>query len=164
MVVAARPVTASLDSIYEGGLPIETIFGLPVHPLATHAVVVLLPLASVGLIVSASGIKRSKRYGGVVALLAGLAALSAFIAMASGRDLAARLGYGQQQHFELGEWMPWVGFAVFGAATLLWLLDKKPPTRGGLGKIVALVSIVVGVVAIVATVYVGYLGASLTWG
>jgi uncharacterized membrane protein len=149
---------------YGGGLPIKEIFGLPVHPLVVHAVVVLVPLASLGLIVMATSIKRSKRYGGPVTLIAGIALGSAFLAMASGRDLAARFGYGAQEHFEMGEWMPWVALAVFVNCLLLWLLDKKPPKRSLPGTVLAIAGLVVAVVAIGATVYTGHLGAELVWG
>ena len=150
--------------IYGGGLPLKEIFGLPVHPLVVHAVVVLVPLASLGLIMMASGIRRSKRYGGLVTLIAGIAAVSAFLAMASGRDLAERFGYGAQEHFAMGRWMPWVGLAVFANCLLLWLLDKKPSQRNLPGKVLAIAGFVVAAAAIGATVYTGHLGAELVWG
>lgn len=154
----------SAPSLYEGGLPVDTVFGLPIHPLVVHAAVVLLPLAAVGLIVMATDLKRSRRYGGAVVLLAASAAASAFLAVASGRDLAARYGYGEQAHFELGEWMPWFASALLAATVLLLLLDKKPPSRSAVGRIVALVSVVIALATIVATIRTGHLGAELTWG
>jgi uncharacterized membrane protein len=150
--------------IYGGGLPIQEIFGLPVHPLVVHAVVVLVPLASLGLILMASSIKRSKRYGGLITLIAGVAAASAFLAMASGRDLADRFGYGAQEHFAMGQWMPWVGLAVFVNCLLLWLVDKKPPNRSLPGTVLSIAGFVVAALAIAATVYTGHLGAELVWG
>lgn len=164
MVASALLGMPGVDGIYDGGLPITQVFGLPLHPLVVHAAVVLLPLSAIGLIMMASGIKRSKKYGSVVVLLAGVAALSTFLAMASGRDMAAGRSYGPQQHFELGGWMPWVGLAVFVAALLLWLADKKPPKRGLPGTLLAVLSVLVAVAAIGATVWVGHLGAELTWG
>jgi len=152
-----------VESLFDG-FPIKEVFGLPLHPLVVHAVVVLLPLASIGLIVMASGIKRSKQYGGLVTLIAGVAMVSAFTAAASGRDLAARLGYGEQDHFTFGQWLQWVAVALFMATLALWLLDKKPSSRGTAGGIVAIVGVVVALIGIAATVYVGHLGADLTWG
>lgn len=150
--------------IYGGGLPIKEIFGLPVHPLVVHAVVVLVPLASFGLILMATSIKRSKRYGGPVTLIAGIGAGAAILAMASGRDLAARFGYGAQEHFAMGQWMPWVALAVFLNCLLLWLMDKKPPKRSLPGTVLSIAGLVVAAVAIGATVYTGHLGAELVWG
>jgi hypothetical protein len=161
---APLALAAPSAGLYDGGLPITEVFGLPLHPLIVHAAVVLLPLASIGLVVMATSIARSKRYGGAVALLAGVGALSAFLAMASGRDLRTALGYGSSDHFTYGEWMPWVGLALFGTAVVLWLLDKRPPKRSGLGKVVALLAYPVALATIAATVYVGHLGAKLTWG
>jgi uncharacterized membrane protein len=152
------------QGIYEGGLPIEEIFGLPVHPLVVHAAVVLIPLASLGLVLMATSIKRSKRYGAVVTAIAGAAAVSAFLAMASGRDLAERFGYGDQQHFDLGEWMPWVGLALFANCLLLWLVDKKPSSRSFPGTMLAIAGFVVAAVATGMTVWTGHLGADLVWG
>lgn len=164
MVASAVLGTPAVDGIYDGGLPITQVFGLPLHPLVVHAAVVLVPLSAIGLIFMASGIKRSKTYGSIVVLLAGVAALSTFLAMASGRDMAQGRSYGPQQHFEYGGWMPWVGLALFVAALLLWLADKKPPKRSGFGNVLAILSMVIAVAAIVATVWVGHLGAELTWG
>ena len=152
------------QGIYEGGLPIEEIFGLPVHPLVVHAAVVLIPLASLGLVLMATSIKRSKRYGAVVTAIAGAAAVSAFLARASGRDLAERFGYGDQQHFDLGEWMPWVGLALFANCLLLWLVDKKPSSRSFPGTMLAIAGFVVAAVATGMTVWTGHLGADLVWG
>ncbi len=152
------------QGIYEGGLPLKEIFGLPVHPLVVHAVVVLIPLASLGLVLMATSIKRSKRYGAAVTAIAAVAAASAFVAMASGRDLAERFGYGQQQHFEIGGWMPWVGLALFGNCLLLWLVDKKPASRSFPGTMLAIAGFLIAAAATGLTVYTGHLGADLVWG
>lgn len=164
MVATAFPGIPASEGIYDGGLPVTEVFGLPLHALIVHAAAVLLPLACLGLIFMASSIKRSKRYGSIIVLLAGAAGISTFLAMASGRDMARGRNYGPQQHFQLGSWLPWVALAVFVAALLLWLLDKKPPKRSMIGTLLSVLSIVIALAAIVATVWVGHLGAELTWG
>lgn len=164
MMAIAVFATPTIDGIYDGGLPVTQLFGLPLHPLLVQLSGVLLPLSAIGLILMASGIKRSKKYGGLIVLLAGVAAIATFLAMVSGRDMARGRNYGLQQHFELGGWLPWVGLAVFGGALLLWLVDKKPPKRSAFGALLAILSVVVASAAIIATVWIGYLGAQLTWG
>ncbi len=163
MINAVGPVSLP-DELYGGGFFVKEVFGLPLHPLVVHAAVVLIPLAALGLIVMVSGATRSRRFGGAVTLLAVLGATSAFVAMASGRDLAERFGYGEQRHFELGGWMPWVGLALLATTALLWLLDKRSPSRGMPGKVVALLALGVAVGAVAMTVVTGHLGAELTWG
>ena len=163
MTLSAVASVTVVEGLFDA-FPIKEVFGLPLHPLVIHAVVVLLPMAGIGLIVMASGIKRSKQYGALVTLIAGIAMVSAFTAAASGRDLALALGYGEQDHFTFGQWLQWVSLALFGVTLLLWLLDKKPSSRGTAGGIVAIVGVVVALIAIAATIYVGHLGAELTWG
>jgi len=60
--------------------------------------------------------------------------------------------------------MPWVGLAIFSAALLLWLIDKKPAKRGVPAKIIAALAMLVALGAIGMTVWTGHLGAELTWG
>lgn len=162
-VIAAAPPPA--QGIYDGGLPLTEVFGLPVHPLVVHGAVVLLPLAAVGLILMAASRKHAKSYGGLVVILALVAWVFGLLAMLSGRDLAAALGYGSDDpHFVWGNWLPWVGLALFGTTLLLWITDRRSPSRNGLGTLLALVGFVVGAATIAATIYVGHLGADLTWG
>lgn len=163
-MVPLRAGSTLPSEILGGGLPFKEFLGLPVHPLVVHGAVVLLPLAAIGVFAMATDIKRSKKYGFLVTVLAAVAGVFSLLAVASGRDLAVSLGSGQQQHFELGELLPWFALALFGAALLLWLIDKKPTKRGLPGKILALVAIVVGVATIGWTLYTGHLGAELTWG
>ena len=58
------------QGIYEGGLPIEEIFGLPVHPLVVHAAVVLIPLASLGLVLMAMAVAAAEVAVGLSILIA----------------------------------------------------------------------------------------------
>src|SRR3954451_5031444 len=75
-----------------GGAVFDTINGLPIHPLVVHAVVVLLPLACVGLIAIAVYPPWRSRFGVLVGLAAAAATASIPVATESGERLAARLG------------------------------------------------------------------------
>lgn len=145
-------------------LPIDEVGGLPLHPLVVHAVVVLVPLAAVGLIVMASSGARSKRYSPAVMIVAGLGAASAFLAMVSGQAFRKSLGMSKQQHFEYGEYLPWVALVLFAVIVVLALLDRQGGgKRSGLGTILAIVGMVVAIGAIVLTVLTGHSGAALVW-
>ena len=160
----ASAVPDAPGDLYPSGLPVQELFGVPVHVLVIHGALVMLPLASIGLIFIATGISRSKRYGGAVALLALFGFLASYLAVASGEDLARSYGYSEQEHFQLGYWVPWFGVAVVVASTLLWLLDKKPPKRGGPAKVIALLSFLIGALTIVLVAWTGISGSQLTWG
>jgi hypothetical protein len=161
MLTAVRPA----QDLYDGGLPITEVFGLPVHPLVVHGAVVLLPLAAIGLILMSASAKHSKRYGGLVVVVALVAWLFSILAMLSGRDLRAAQGRpADLDHFVWGGWLPWAGLALFGVTALLWLADRKASARSGLGVVVSLVGFVVAAGTLAATIYVGHLGAELTWG
>lgn len=161
------PVASLLpaEGLYDDGLPITEVFGLPVHPLVVHGAVVLLPLASIGLLLMVTSAARGKRYGALFTGLSFVAWIFSLLAVFSGRDLKAALGYtGDNVHFVWGGWLPWAGLAVFGTTLLLWLTDRRGSGRNVLGFVLTLVGFVVALGTIAATVYVGHAGAGLTWG
>ena len=146
-------------------LPIDEVAGLPLHPLVVHAVVVLLPLGAVGLIVMATSGSRSQRYSPAVLIVSGLGMLAAFTAVLSGQDFRETLGLGKEQHFEFGEYVPWVAVALFVVTVILALLDRRSDGhRSGIGTMFAIVGMAVAVAAIVLTVLTGHTGAELVWG
>ena len=51
---------------------LDTVAGLPVHPLVVHAAVVLLPLAALGAILMAVWRSFSRRFGVIVVITAGV--------------------------------------------------------------------------------------------
>ena len=83
--------------------PIDEIAGLPIHPLVVHAVVVLVPLAALGLIVMGSSGARSKRYSPLVVFVGFVAMVSAFIAEWTGQELREEPASGCVHHFDYGE-------------------------------------------------------------
>lgn len=143
-------------------LPIDEVAGLPLHPLAAHAAVVLIPLAALGLMVMASSGGRSKRYSPLVVFVGVVATVSAFLSEWSGESL--RQG-GSGQHFTYGQWLPWVATVLFAFIVILALMDRQGGgRRNAVGTIVSLAAIVVALLSIVATVAVGYTGTQLVWG
>ncbi|MEV4388804.1 DUF2231 domain-containing protein, partial [Micromonospora sp. NPDC049580] len=61
----------------------DTVNGLPLHPLVVHAVVVLLPLAALGVAALAVRPSWRGRYGGLVVLITALATAAIPLATSS---------------------------------------------------------------------------------
>lgn len=144
----------------------DTVFGLPVHAIVVHAVVVLVPLAAVGGVLIAVRPSWSRRFGILVVVAAGLGAVSAVVAKESGEQLATRVGI-PQVHADLGDAMPVVAGVFFVAVTVFWLFDRGIPAnrhRPAWLMVLAVVVIVAAIIAIVWTVRVGHTGAEAVWG
>lgn len=145
-----------MDSLF------DVVAGLPVHPLVIHSVVVLVPLAALGLIVAVLNTAFRKRFAGVLIVLLGITVPLAFIARASGQALAERIGI-TQRHRELGESVPlWVA-AFFVVAVVWWLITRRSPSIL-VRRILGGVLIVTAVQLLVVTFFVGHSGAEATWG
>jgi hypothetical protein len=143
----------------------DTVFGLPLHPLAVHAAVVLVPLAALGAVIMAISPRLARRYGGLI-VVAGVASLVAsFIAKEAGESLASRLGV-TAQHAQLGDVVPI--FALLLALGLIgfWLVDRGIPgnrSRPWWLRVAAVALIVIAVLATVWTVRAGHSGAESVW-
>ena len=83
------------------------VFGLPLHPLVVHAVVVLLPLSALGLIACVVVGRWRRTFAGLSVLGLIVGTVSAFVAMLSGNALAAQAGI-PAAHQSLGQVLPWV--------------------------------------------------------
>ena len=138
-------------------------FGLPLHPLVVHAVVVLLPLSGLGLIacVAFAGLRR--RYAGLtmLGLVAGTAAT--FVAAASGQELAARVGT-PAVHMAWGEWLPRVASVTLVLAAVWYFLQRGKERLPLLARVLGIVSAVAAAASIALTVIVGHSGATAVWG
>jgi uncharacterized membrane protein len=164
---------------------LDTIDGLPVHPLVVHAVVVLLPLAVLGTILVAVLPRWRARYGGLNAFVAVLATALCPIATGSGEALEHRVG-DPGAHAELGDQLVWFALPMTLLAIVLWWVQRRhradadlaadlaadtkdPGARGrgpravrGLG-VVAVLSVVAAVAAGVQVYRVGDSGAEAVW-
>jgi uncharacterized membrane protein len=138
-------------------------FGLPLHPLVVHAVVVLLPLAALGVIACVVVAPLRRRYAGLtlLGLVAGTGAT--LVAAASGQELAARVGT-PALHMALGEWLPRVAIATLVPAAVWYFLQRGKERQPLLAKVLGAVSAVAAAAAIVLTVLVGHSGATAVWG
>jgi hypothetical protein len=140
----------------------DTVFGLPVHVLVVHGVVVLLPLMTVVTTVWAFLPRASRVVGwAVVVANAGTAAM-AFVAKESGQELQARLG-GQvaQEHAEIADLLPFFALALLLASALVQGLrtrDMQVPER-----LPAVLTLVVAAATLYWAVRTGHSGSEAVW-
>ena len=147
--------------------------GLPVHPLVVHAVVVLLPLATLGLIAIAVRPAWRRPYGLLVVACTALATVMIPIATSSGEALEERVG-NPGEHAELGEQLIWFAVPMLLLAAALWWLDRRSTTTGsastaratspGIIRTVAALAVVAALATSVQVYRVGDSGARSAWG
>lgn len=146
-------------------LPLDTVFGLPVHALVVHSVVVLLPLSAIGAICMACWPRFSRRFAPLVVLLAFACVVFSLISRESGKALAERVGL-PQVHSELGETMPQIALAFFVVLLVFWLFDRGIPGnrhRPVWLRFLAVLLIMLAVFATYWVIRVGHSGAEATW-
>lgn len=146
------------------------INGLPLHPLVIHAVVVLIPLSTLGAVLVAARPSWSRAYGPLVAAGAVGAAVSALVAQQAGNalliergltgDSAARI----ETHGRWGLYVVVLGiiFAVLAVAATVLTYRSASATR--LHRGLAWGAAAVGIAATVFTVLAGETGAESVWG
>ena len=158
----------------------EFVFGLPIHPLAVHATVVLVPLAALALLAHVLLPAARRRLGIVTPVLAVVALVLVPISTQSGEQLQHRLPQSGlvEQHAQLADGMlPWT-LALAGMAVAVYALDRVRARAGAGGvdtgsggwatrRAVGLVATVLAVVAVVGltqqVIRVGHSGATATW-
>jgi len=148
------------------GGPFDLIAGLPLHPLASHAPIVLVPLVAFAALAMSYWPSFSRRYGLPVLVLAVIAQLSLFVSKASGQALKERLNREIERHESYGEIAP---FTFIPLLILLFIRYRMDKTGAGIGSPVLrrLVSIILALAAILALVYIfltGHSGAESVWG
>lgn len=146
----------------------DTVLGLPVHSLVVHAVVVLVPLASVGLIAVVVRPSWRRSYAPVVALLATAGVAMVPVAVLSGRRLKEHLQVGGVVADQIHRHQQMANLVIF-PAVLMWVLAVAVfvlDRRGRLGRGVTVVGVLAVVAAVAATGQVmvaGHLGTTAVW-
>lgn len=160
-----------------------SIGGIPLHPLVVHAVVVLLPLAALGTVAVAVRPAWRRQLGTPVLLVAVVAVLSIFPALASGNDLAASMGGGSPLVAEHASraaylWPVAVAFLVLLAATVVLgkRADRAEQPTGAHGAVAVAtrtpqrITLVLGALAAIAglvvmalVIWIGHAGATAVW-
>lgn len=138
------------------------VFGLPLHPLVVHAVVVLVPLVAVGMVAAAASTRWAERLRGVLAALSVAAAVTAVVAVSSGEQLLTQVPGSPEaaRHADVSSMLAW--FLAPGSllvVTWAWLTRRGDGPRW-LGWVAA--AAMVGLTA--WTVLAGHSGAESVWG
>ena len=139
----------------------ELVFGIPAHPLLVHAVVVLLPLAAIGMIAMVlippfRGKVQKYFVGGTLIVATG----SAFLAKESGETLRSVSGV-SEYHQEWGSRTFYAALALVVLSALWLWLDTKP--KSIYKTITGILVLLVSLAAITATVLAGHSGAESVW-
>lgn len=152
----------------------DTVNGLPLHPLVVHAVVVLLPLAALGVLALAVRPSWRGRFGVLVVVIAALATAAIPLATQSGESLEHRVG-DPGRHAELGDTLLWFALPLLAlSVALVWLhrraarpaegSTERSARPGALGVVVAVLAVVVAAANLVQVYRVGDSGAKAVWG
>src|SRR3954447_15803633 len=148
----------------------DTVGGIPIHPLVVHAVVVLVPLAGLGVGAISLVPKWRGRYGILVMSAAVLAALLVPIATQSGESLEEFAGDSEliDRHAELGNTMLWGAIPLAVVAVVLWWLGRRTERGQSVPRwasmLVGGVGLVVAIAVVVQIVLIGHSGAKAVWG
>ena len=148
--------------VSDGSGLFSTAFGLPMHPLVVHAVVVLLPISAVGLILVLARPRWRTPFGylALAGLLVGGAATLA--AKESGEALASRVGL-PQQHANLGSALTFVTFWLIVCALGWFVASGVKGARWWLSIVLAIAAGALAVTTSVLTIAAGHTGASAVW-
>lgn len=139
------------------------VFGLPLHPLVVHAVVVLVPLSALGaLAVIASGWVRD-RYGWLTVAFAVAAAGGAIVAKLAGEALADSLGVRALvvNHRMWGELVPYPTVTLAVALPAALLARGRSTVGWWVAAVVTVLAALAGLILVVLT---GDSGARAVWG
>ncbi len=137
--------------------------GVPLHPLIVHAVVVLVPLASLLLLLAAVS-PRIRRWAGILTpITATLALVMVPLATQSGEALEKRVDASPalKEHTELGDSLLYFVLTLAILAWALWFLDRR--ARSGLMTAVIVLSVVSVLATTVQVIRIGHSGASASW-
>ena len=155
---------------------LDSLFGLPAHPLIVHAAVVLVPLAAIGTIAIAFWPSARRKIGWVVVGLALVGTVSCYLASKSGEALQENVPRTAAvvDHAQEGDGAAFFGAAVFVGAAAIMGIDEVRRRRTAAGQPddprLRTIGIAAGAVAIVLSllggariVQVGHSGAKAVW-
>lgn len=151
----------------------DTIAGLPVHPLAVHAAVVLLPLVSLGVLLTVFVRRWGTKYGFLTLLGVVAAAVSAFVAKESGEALLQKESV-DPLHVFWGNITPLVALGLMATYGLWFMFTRSrakdagtttatPAKTSPIAMLFGGLSVLLALGVIVLAVVVGHSGATKVW-
>lgn len=144
---------------------LDTIFGLPMHPLIVHATVVLVPTAAL-LVAWAALHGRFRGWSGPVAPLAAVVACVLVpLSTGSGEELEHRVGASSlvHEHAELAGTLIWFVIPLALAAIAGYVLHRRGGAARGLTIGVAVLSVALAGATLVDVALIGHSGAKASW-
>jgi hypothetical protein len=148
---------------------LDTIFGLPMHPLIVHATVVLVPTATLLVALAAVYPRFRSWIGPVPALAALLSCVLVPLSTGSGEELQSRVGETAlvEKHQELADTLIWfvIPLAVF-AVGAYWLQRRSESGQApgkGLVAGVSVVAVLLSGATLVDVALIGHSGAKASW-
>jgi drug/metabolite transporter (DMT)-like permease len=155
---------------------LDSLFGLPAHPLVVHLAVVLVPLAALGTIAIAFWDAARRRIGWIVVALAFLAFVGCFLAKESGEALqeSVRHTNAVDAHVEMADGGTVAGFAVFIGAAGIMVVDlivgrrtarNRPalPLQKQAPMIMGVLAVLLALLGTIRIIQIGHSGAKATW-
>ncbi len=149
---------------------LDTVLGLPAHPLIVHATVVVVPTAAAAVLLAAVWPRFRAWAGWGPLALAVLAVVLTPLSTSSGESFEHRLGGSRlvEDHSHLADLLIWwvVPLAVLALA-LYWIhgfRGGRPQQRGrALTAALVVLPVVVAVGTLVQVVLIGHSGARAAW-
>jgi len=146
----------------------DTIFGLPVHVLVIHGVLVLIPAAAVAAVAIAwyGGWREWVRY--LVLAIVTAALISVPVATESGAALMRRVNAGGlvaeqiRDHEAAGNLLLWPVVALWVMTIVVVVLHSRPHSRSAT-RLVGMLTLLAALAAIGQVVITGHLGATAVW-
>jgi hypothetical protein len=142
--------------------PFGAVLGLPLHPLVVHAVVVLVPLVTVGLLVAVARPLWAERLRLPLVALGWGAAASAVVARLSGQRLLGAVPGSPEvaRHADLADLLA-LGVVGFALVLTAWAFAGRDGTGA---RWIGWTAAAVGVLVTGWTVLAGHSGAVAVWG
>jgi hypothetical protein len=152
---------------------LNSIAGLPLHPLIVHATVVVVPTAALAVLLAAVW-PRFRRWAGVLPLALAVAAVVLDpLTTSSGESLEHQVGSNAliEKHSHLADGLlPWlIALVVMAGALFVWDWRRRRGL-GGAGRSRSWLRVAISVIAVVAArgttvqvVRIGHSGAEAAW-
>lgn len=140
------------------------ILNLPLHPLFVHLPVVLIPLATLGVIALMLLRNRSRQLAVATLGVTTVAALSTVASFLSGKALADLKGFSPATHERWGLFLMIAAVAfLLAAGPWLWRVSREGDTPSPATRPLGMAASLLGLVATVFTFLAGHSGATLAW-
>lgn len=152
---------------------LDTIFGLPLHPLIVHATVVLVPTTTL-LVALAAVYPRFRSWVGPVPALAGLlSCVLVPLSTGSGEELQNRVGESSlvEKHAELADTLIWFVIPLTIVAVAMYWMQRRhraddnagPGMSRGVVAAVSVVAVLLSGATLVDVALIGHSGAKAAW-